>query len=34
MITQIFWLLSLVVVMFVTYKITVAVYNRFEKKQQ
>ncbi len=34
MITQILWLASLVVLMYVTYKITVMVYNRFEKKQQ
>jgi hypothetical protein len=34
MITQILWLASLAVLMYVTYRITVAVYNRFEKKQQ
>ena len=34
MFTEILWLAGLVVLMYVTYKITVAVYNRFEKKQQ
>lgn len=34
MITQILWLFSLPVIMFLTYKLVVVVYNKFEKKQQ